>query len=230
MKYLKLFAGSFFLVALNVYGQKSEKFVINPGQKISDVLTVKDIYEFPEFKKGTVFIGSKDRVEALLNYNLLTQTIQFVSSNGDTLSLADEETIKTINIDGKVYLFNKGYYGVNDSFEMNKFLLRKRIRIESVKKIGVYDQTVEGGANSYSNFSSGATDVNLILNQKITLVKEEANFFSDRNGTIYNASKKSFLNLLSKHRKETEDYIEKKAINFKNKNDIQKLIDYLNSL
>jgi len=216
---------------MQTQAQKLKKFVINPGQKISDVLTTKDIYQFPEFEKGTVgFRDREDEVEAMLNYNLLTQTIQFISQKGDTLSLADEETIKTVNIAELEYLFNKGYYEVNTLFGTNQFLQLKRIRFESAKKIGLYDQTVEGGASSYSNFSSGATDVNLILNQKITLIKEEAYFFSDRNGAIEIASKKNFLNLLSKNRKEAEEFIKKNSINFKDKENILKLIDYLNSL
>ena len=124
----------------------------------------------------------------------------------------------------------KEYYEVINSFETNKFLQRKRIRIESVKKIGLFNQPVEGGANTYSNFSTGATDINLILNQKVTLIKEEAYFFSDRNGIISIASKKNFLNLPSKHRTDLEEYIKSNAINFKDKNSIQILIDHVNSL
>jgi len=218
------------LLLIQTKGQEPEKFIINAGQKISDVLTTKDIYEFPEFKIGTVeFLGREEKVEAPLNYNLLTQTVQFISPKGDTLSLADEEIIKAVNIDGRSYLFNKEYYEVINSFETNKFLQRKRIRIESVKKIGLYNQPVAGGANTYSNFSTGATDVNLILNQKVTLIKEEAYFFSDRNGIISIASKKNFLSLPSKHRTELEEYIKSKAINFKDKKSIQILIDHANS-
>jgi len=229
--YSRLFTVFFSLLLMHANGQEPEKFIINPGQKISDVLTVKDIYEFPEFKIGTVeFKGHEEKVEAPLNYNLLTQTVQFISPKGDTLSLADEEMIKAVNIDGKSYFFNKEYYEVKNSFESNKLLQRKRIRIESVKKIGLYNQPVEGGANTYTNFSSGATDVNLVLNQKITLIKEEAYFFSDRNGSISIASKKNFLNLLSKHRKEAEEFLKRNAINFKDKNSIQILIDHVNSL
>jgi hypothetical protein len=229
--YSKLFTVFFSLLLLQARGQEQEKFIINAGQKISDVLTTKDIYEFPEFKMGTVeFKGREEKVEAPLNYNLLTQTVQFISPKGDTLSLADEEIIEAVNIEGKSYLFNKEYYELINSFETNKFLQRKRIRIESVKKIGLYNQPVEGGANTYSNFSTGATDVNLVLNQKITLIKEEAYFFSDRNGIISISSKKNFLNLHSEHRPEVEQYIKRNTINFKDKNSVQILIDHVNSL
>ena len=230
MKYTNLLTITWLLTLSTFVGHTQEKFVIQPGQKIADILTPKDIYQFSEFKSGTVYFLDDRKIDASLNYNLLTQTIQFIAPNNDTLSLADEKEIKAINIDGHYYWFSKGYYEVKNAFEKNKFLIKQRIRPAETKKIGAYGQTVEGGANAYTNFSSGATDVNLVVNAKTTLIKEELYFFADENGGISVANKKNFLRLLSKNRQGAEDFIEKNSIDFKKAEDIEKLINYINSL
>jgi hypothetical protein len=230
MKHMKLFASFCVLAAFEAAGQTAQKFVVNPGQRIADVLTPKDIYRFPEFKSGTVYFYDDRKIDAPLNYNLLTQTVQFISPNNDTLSLADEKEIKAIGIDGHYYLYRDGYYEVKNAFGKNKFLARQSIRIANIKKIGAYGQTVEGGANTYTNFSNGATDVTLMVNTKTTLLKEETYFFADENNGISSASKKSLLKLLSKNEDTVGNFIEANAIDFKKKTDIEKLIAYLNSL
>lgn len=227
---LKQFIGTCALAGSLFVCGAQEKFVLNPGQKPADVLTVQTIYQFPNFKKGTVELLDATKIEAPLNYNLFTQTVQFINAGGDTLSLADEELIKVIQIDSCAYLYGKGYYEWAGSFEKAKFVVKKRIRIGSAKKIGAYGQTVEGGANSYTNFSNGASDVNLVVNEKVTLVKDEALFFLDKNGTVSAASKRNFLQLLSKNREAADEYVEKNKINFARKDDVLKLIGYVNAL
>src|ERR1043165_4010586 len=172
MKHYPLLTGIYLFIACNTFGQTQQKFIVNPGQKVSDVLTVRDIYQFPEFKAGTVYFLDGRKTDANLNYNLFTQTVQFISGN-DTLSLADEKELKAISIDSHYYIFEKNYYEVKNAFGKNKFLVKQRIRPAEVKKIGAYDQTVEGGANAYTNYSNGATDVNLVVNAKVTLLKDE---------------------------------------------------------
>lgn len=228
--YLKHVTAVCSLLSLMCVCGAQEKFVLNPGQKPSDVLSPQTLYRFPDFKKGTVAFLDATKIEASLNYNLFTQTVQFISPGGDTLSLADENLIKEIKIDSCLYLFNKGYYEWAGRFQKARFLLRKTIAMASAKKIGAYGQTVEGGANSYTSFSNGASDVHLVVNEKVTLVKEESLFFSDENGAVTTASKRNFLGLLKTNKEAVEEYAEKNKINFAKKEDVLKLIAYVNGL
>jgi len=214
--------------AYNSYSQDRKIFVINPGQRITDVIFPAEMYRYAEFKPGTVFFKDRRESTAPMNYNLVLNEVQFIDAKGDTLSLADEQMIKLITIDKESFFYNKGCYELLDSFD-NITLARKEIIFKaSVNKIGAYDQPVQGGsATSYTNFSSGSRDVKLVMNEKITMKKEANYYFTNGNSHMIPASKKNLQKEFPKYSAAIEEYSKSNSTDFKNGTDLEKLFDYL---
>ncbi len=219
---------SIILSAYHTYSQDKKIFVINPGQKITDVVLPADMYRYADFKTGTVYFKDRRESNALMNYNLVLNEIQFIDAKGDTFSLADEQLIKLITIDNDSFFYSKGCYELVNSFNNIRLVRREVIYKSSVNKIGAYDQPVQGGsASSYTSFSSGGRDINLIVNEKITMKKEESYYLAYQNGHIMPASKRNLQREFPKYSAAIEEYSNSNSIDFRKGKDMEKLFDYL---
>lgn len=218
----------FLLISFKSYSQK--EFVINPGQKISDVLAFNDIYKYSAFKPGTVFFKNGNQSSALLNYNFLNQVIQFIQTNGDTLALGDEELIKEITIEKDTFYFDRGYFLLLEKAGDIKLFSKEFIRFLSSKKRNSYNQTVEGGARVFNSISTGAHDSNLVINETVTLRKETAYFLADKFNHSLPINKKNLEKLFPKFKSNIENYLSSTQVNFNQAEDVLKLFQFLGTL
>ena len=86
MRLLLISVALFFCVSLSA----QKVFKINPGQKISDIVPVSELYSFKEFAPGTILFKSGSYAKAFMNYNILNESLEFIDPKGDTLAVADE--------------------------------------------------------------------------------------------------------------------------------------------
>ncbi|MFN2439425.1 MAG: hypothetical protein ABR503_09520 [Chitinophagaceae bacterium] len=89
---LYLFIWVLFFCSLTLSAQEDKFFKIRPGQKIIDVIPQNELYAYSQFTPGTILFRSGKYARALINYNVLNETIQFIDPKGDTLAVADETT------------------------------------------------------------------------------------------------------------------------------------------
>jgi len=89
--------------------QKRKTFKVNPGQKIVEVTSKADIYSFPDFIDGTVYLKDETFSNAKLNYNSLFGETQFINSKGGTLSLAEEKITSSIVIKTGTFCYENVY-------------------------------------------------------------------------------------------------------------------------
>src|ERR1700712_5283487 len=68
-----------------------------------------EIYLYPAFTTGTVAFRDGKMSQAKLNYNFLNGEVQFINDTGDTLSLANELTIKYLTIAKDSFFYSDGY-------------------------------------------------------------------------------------------------------------------------
>jgi hypothetical protein len=214
----------------SVANAQDKVFVVNPGQRVSDVVPKREIYAYPSFEQGAVYFADGSVSNALMNYNALYGEIQFINPKGDTLSLADEEKIKLLTINNDSFYFDHGFMQLLSNSGNIKLLRRNVIRQSSSSKIGLYDQSVDGGAaSSYSSISSGAHDADLVLNQKATLTRQTFYLFGDGKGHLLSASRKSAEKLYPSKKAVIADYLSKNNIDFKNEADLKNMVAYLQS-
>src|SRR5438045_2241516 len=73
----------FFQVGLT---QETKAIIINPAKQ-NEAELVKRMYQYSEFIKGSAFYMDGNIVQSMLNYNYLTNQIEFINPKGDTLEL-----------------------------------------------------------------------------------------------------------------------------------------------
>ena len=76
--------------------QSTETITVKTGTSISESVPVADLYQYSQFVNGMVYFRNGTRSGAKLNYNRFLDEMQFLNTNGDTLTLDNEETIKLI--------------------------------------------------------------------------------------------------------------------------------------
>ena len=119
--------------------QDSTLVTIKAGNKIKDVLTPADIFSYPQFTSGKVFFKDGSKAVAKLNYNRLSDQMLFIDPKGDTLELADENTIKFIAIDKDTFYFDEGYVKIIADYGAVKLAEKQIWVVADVRKVGTHN-------------------------------------------------------------------------------------------
>src|SRR5690349_1332243 len=96
MKCLFTFALVYCLSLMTAVGQSPKRYKVNPGQKITEAIPASEVYSYPEFMPGKVYLRNNTVSIVKLNYNSVLAEMQFINPQGDTLSVADEKLISII--------------------------------------------------------------------------------------------------------------------------------------
>lgn len=225
----------FFIICLSIdlAAQGKQVFVLNPGQRISDVLTFSDIFHYPEFKTGIVYYRDGRAGSSKLNYNLLTGEVLFIQSTGDTVALADEPTIKLITIDSDQFIYNvsaKLYFQITDTTKKISLLKRESIKFSDSKKIGLFGQPIIAAADQITSLSSHGQVYNITANEKVDLIKQPEYFFENENGKTYPAIKKNIMKVFEKYKDAVQTFLQSQEIDFNKETDLKKLFTYIRTI
>jgi hypothetical protein len=204
-------------------------YAIKAGQEVYDVLSFNDIYQYPSFKQGSVLFLDGRTSTAKLNYNYLNGEMDFISPSGDTLSLADGETIKFITIDRDTFYFEQGYVQLVAAYKTKKLAVKQQLALATTKKLGAYDQPTHSGAVTYGSYSDGTAIRKLVVKEDVELVLRSTYYVGDRQ-EFYLANKKNILNLYPKKERELSAFLNEHKIKFSKEEDLKKLFTYLNEL
>ena len=207
-------------------GQKT--YTIKPGENIYDVLLIKDIYSYPDFITGTVIFRDGKIVTSRLNYNILVGAIQFIDGKGDTLSLANEHTIKYVVLEKDSFCYYDGYIKLINNDRTVR--LGKKIFFEEFEqKPGSYGMS--SGTTAAVTLSSILEKRQYDLDTKQELILRKNSEYVLGNGNEFLvAEKKNLLKLFPKHKKSISDYLKNDPINFTKEEDLFRLTTFLHSL
>lgn len=214
--------------------QDSTLVTIKAGNRVKDVLSTSDIYYYPQFTNGKVFLRSGSRAAAKMNYTRLYDQMLFIDPKGDTLALADEKTIKFITIDKDTLYFDEGYVRLVTNYGEVKLAEKQIWVVADVRKIGTHDTPKNTVAiTSVSNLedvSGRAKSYDFLLKEDIIIKKETQYYFGDEYNHFVRASKKKLLLLFPKDQLSIENYLKENKVNFDNKDDLEKLAKFLDQL
>ena len=216
-----------FFFCEGIFSQTPEQVRIKAGEDPSRSYSPYGFYRFPTFIEGVVVFKKGGQTNARLNYHMLNQEIQFLSTNGDTLALADPFSIKHITFDSTIFYYSEGYLEVvlNDE---NLMLARKIQLNTSSEKIGAYGQASPSGSIRTPNkLILNNTGRDLSINQDIIIQREYSYFWLDKYNTVLKATKANLFRLISPDKKSlVEDYLKKNKIDFKKEADLKKLLEF----
>lgn len=223
----------FFSFTLHAIAQEDKTMTVNILKGNTQELT-KNIFQYPGFLPGKVIFKDNIETEATLNYNRLFSQIFFINSKGDTLALGRPETINKVLIaTDTFYFFDNGFLQQLTHYPVSNLAIKHTIKYIGKEKKGAYG-TYSAVSSATSNSSLTTDDdkitTYLMLDENALFKYNSAYFLTDKFNNFFAATKKGFYNLFSKHQKELKQFLEKDTIDFNNRNDLEKLLQYLHSL
>lgn len=194
---------------------------------------VADRYRYSAFQPGTISFVNGRSATGPLNYNLLLGEMQFVNAGGDTLSLADEQNIQTIQVGETRYVYDvrHGYLEVLADYGRLKLTNRLLLKPARADKMGAYGQS--SGTSSIAQYKSfaGSNGQMTRLEQlgDVLLEKTAEYLIVDANKRVHRTNEAAILSLFAKDKSALRTYIKAQNINFQNEEDLRKLLMYASS-
>ena len=223
---------SFILIgSANLSAQDTTLVTIKAGNKVSDVLTHDEIYFYPQFTMGEIFLKEGKKIVVDMNYTRIFDQMLFINHKGDTLALADVKNIKLIVIEQDTFYYDQGYVRLIADYGYVKLSEKQAWVVADVRKIGAYNTPTNTVAvtslTAYTNGQDAAKSKDLILNEEIVLRRETQYFFGDDYNNFVHAAKKKLLNLFPKDERAIENYLKDNKVDFNKKEDLEKLAQFL---
>lgn len=219
------------IVSIILYAQDLKTFKVNPGQKVYDVIGPEDRYAFPEFKSGIVYFKNDRIGGSRMNWNALIPAIEYISDNGDTLTLDNLETIRYILISNDTFYVEKVPLW-QLAREGNVRLARSRvILVSNHQRIGSHGQVTDASVSSVTHLSSSGLPMrDLVANDIMTFKEHITYYFGNKFGDFKQASKKNLYAQFGNSKREIENYLETHHVNFLKEADMRELLTFLSKL
>lgn len=223
------------IVYASLLAQDSTLVTIKAGEKVKDVLTQADIYQYSQFTNGRVVLKDGTKIELQMNYSRLFDEMLFIDPNkGDTLALGDNKNVKFIVVDKDLYYYDGGYIRIIVNHDFVKLAEKRIWVVADVQKIGTHNKAVTTVAvqslMSYTDGRDAAKSKDLVLNENIILRKETHYYFGNAYGRFVRSGKKKLLSLFPKDESNIEKYLKENKIDFDKKEDVEKMVEFINSL
>ena len=212
---LCLLGGGFQLI----FAQRTNYFTLPAWTSVTKVPWHKSIYRFQEFQKGkiTYIRGTELDFEFDLNYNVYLETMDFINSADDTMSMTNTHEIRSIQIGNKTFFheYNSGYYEV---------LLRLPLALSFRNQFILDHIESSNGATSGSltNLRGVMTAYDRIY------IKGFSYFFIDQNNEVSEATRASVLKMFPDHKTEIKGYLLEHDVDFDSREDLIDLTIYCN--
>lgn len=196
-----------------------------------DVLPMSEIFFYPQFVNGKVFLRDGKVSETKLNYNRLVDEIHFIDKKGDTLALDGETNIKFVAVGNDTFYYNQGYLRVLYPGNSIKLAIREVWIISETRQIGAYGSTNNSVSTiAFKSIQEGGRLYDLVVNEDIVLKRQTKYYFGDHFNQFMQATKTNLLTLFPKEEQPIARYLKENKINFNDKADLEKAVQFVDQL
>lgn len=213
-----------FFCSIAVQAQITKTVTIKAGSSIEETIPAGELFLYPNYKPGIAFYKNGKMAGADVNYNLLTDEMEFISPKKDTLTITGENSIQYLVIDKDTFYYDKGYLQLVYINPLIKLAKRQRIKIIDREKIGAYGQaTTTSAIDNYDRVGLKKLTVseNTILGwQTIYFIATDNNHFAIIN-------RKSLFDALPQQHDAITEYLKNNRVNFNKEEDVIKLLNSL---
>ena len=205
--------------------------IVKAGTSFGESISMTDLYQYPQFIAGKLFFRTGDSAVAKFNYNKLLDELQFIGRIGDTLNIANASSIRSVHIQNDVFYYDNGYVKLIKDTNGIKLAEKHTLRLVGKTKIGAY-----GLANPASAIDSYGTLINetgmykMVPREDITLMKKTEYYVGDKYNRFVLATRKNLLQHFSKQGRILNTYLKEKNVDLNNRDDLEKLLQFLASL
>jgi hypothetical protein len=207
---------------------QNDSWTVNAGESIEHTLGDSVIYRYLQFMPGAVYFRDGKVSPIRLNLNLVTGEMQFISPSNDTLTVANEATIKYMTIQADTFYFDKVYIELvhgNAAAKLGKVVI---IKVTDIKKEGAYGQMSSTSAiNTTNSFYYDNQSYKLTVKSAITLHKETIFYIGDAFNNFQPAGKKNIYKMFNSKMPAIEPFVKDNKIELNKEEDLVKLIDFL---
>lgn len=81
-----------------LWAQDSMLVTIKAGNRVKDVLSPSEIYYYPQFTNGKVFLRDGSRAGAKMNYSRTYDQMLFIGPGGDTLAWQMKKPLNSLSL------------------------------------------------------------------------------------------------------------------------------------
>jgi hypothetical protein len=211
---------------VNSFGQTDKTIIIKAGDDMNAL--TRQFYQYPDFQRGVVYYFSGDSAAGKLNYNLLDGQMQFMDGKGDTLALANEETIQYIRINNDLFYYSgRKCLAFLDNYDFARLGIVRRIRLADEQKAGAYGLKTSTGTIENKNSLKADQNHGLTLNEDLVLTKEEEFYFTDTDGDFHLLTKANLLRSFPAKKKAIENYFSDKKHGLKDEVEAREFFTWL---
>ena len=229
MKPITLALFTLLLNTCAVYAQ-ADSYTVKPGENVNSTLPTNVKFLYPQFTEGSVFFRDGTQSNASLDYNLLTNEMQFITPKGDTFAVANEVTIKYIVIGSDTFFYDKTYLQLVAGNATAKLAKKEVLIMGDVRKAGGYGQVSSTSAiTTVSSVRLQNRVTNLTENKELIISKETTYYIGDIYNHFLPANKKNIIKMFGKKQPAIEQYFKNNKVALNKEADLKALIDFLKS-
>ncbi len=211
-----------------VNAQKPRTFKVNPGEKVTRAIPFDAIYEYPEFKVGTVQFKNGKSGMAKMNYNSLLKEMEFINDKLDTIALDDASSMQYLFIEKDTFFFDKVYMKLISNKRDVKLAENRMLLLSNRQKIGGFGEINGGSVETKEQVSSNANALkSLVAKEILTFTENRVWYFGDKFNRFKQASKKNIMEMFGKKKPGLEKFLDDNHINYFDEPDINKLAAFL---
>jgi hypothetical protein len=229
---IKVFLLTISAILLYAHGHaQKNQWTVNTGESIEEVLGDSVIYKYAQFMPGTVYFKYGKASRSYLNFNRIIGEMQFLAPGNDTLSVANETSIKYIIIQTDTFYFDKTYIEIIRSNATAKLGKLEIIKLADFKKEGAFGQmTSTSSIDAVNSFYTGSQTYKLTQKSAVTLRRKTIFFIGDSDNNFLPAVKKNINKMFGTKSAMLASFIKENKIAFSKEDDLIKLIDFLGKI
>jgi hypothetical protein len=210
------------------FAQSKTSVTIKAGSSIMDVLSTAEIFQYSQFTYGKVYFKDGTNAEAKMNYNRLLDEIHFIDAKGDTLALANEKTIKYIAIGEDSFYYEQSYLRRISGNNIAKLAVNQVWKFSDKRKGSAYNITSSiSSISSRSSYYDGRRFHAISIKEDVVLSMVEQYYFGDKFNHFVKAGKKGLMMLFPREERRINGYLKDNKVDFDNKEDLEKIIQFL---
>lgn len=218
----------------NLQAQNPNLIRVKADTDLKYAIPIAERYRYPQFKEGTVSFYNTAPATAKLNYNFQLGEMQFLSPARDTLSLANEQSIKQIQIGDNVFYYDAAHKYVERIAAYPKVYLVVKVmyKVAAVEKMAAMGKSsATSSIREVNMLSTGNSSVQKLASKgDIVFSKEKLYFLMDLNHSIYKTTKNGFTKLFPNHKRAIEDYLKTESPDLENEEHLKKILQFCTEL
>jgi len=208
----------------------TQRLYIKGGSNARDNF-MKEVFKYPSFEPGIVEYKNGQRYKSNMNYNKLLGTVQFIDEEGDTLSIANEESVKIINIGTDVFIYAPNCLLALKNTGKTSLYKNEMVRIADKLKTGGYGiPNSTGTIQSYDIIDTRLNFNKIEINESLLVSKVSTYYLENEKGELFEASKKNVLDMYPKQEQAIRSFIKSNNLDFSKEEHLLELTDFLSKL